>query len=107
MFLVLFNIITSITHCYCLSFDVRFMYWLEKRKANKYFYIFSAIISMTINHKFMNILFCQLFGWRIMSAKLENVDSFKYFHIFSMISLLSNEAAILAALDLFHETTNN
>jgi hypothetical protein len=50
-----------------------------------------------MNHKFRNILFCKLFTFGVFCAKLDKVEHFKIFNIFSLVSLVPSGAAIFAA----------
>lgn len=54
-------------------------------------------VSLLINHKFRNILFCKLFTFRVFSARLDRLDHFRIFNIFSLVSFVHSGAAIFAA----------
>lgn len=96
-FLYLMNIIATIAHSVFLCHEKEFVTWTNVSKFNKCFYWFSNIIGLVINHKFKNILFCKLFTFKIFCAKLDNVQHFRIFNIFSLISLIHSGGAIFAA----------
>ena len=73
------------------------MSWKESSRFNGCFNGFVGVISLLISHKFRNILFCKLFTFKIVSAKLDQVDHFRIFNIFSLISLVGSGTAIFAA----------
>ena len=73
------------------------MTWTNASRFNKCFYWFSNILGLAINHKFKNILFCKLFTFKIFCAKLDNVQHFRIFNIFSLVSLIHSGGAIFAA----------
>lgn len=60
-----------------------------------------SLLSLVINHKIRNILFCKLFTFKIFSAKLDRVDHFRIFNIFSLLSIVHSGAAIFAAAVAF------
>lgn len=73
------------------------MAWKESSGFNKCFHGFAGFTALFVNHKFRNILFCKLFTFKIFSAKLDQVDHFRIFNIFSLISLVHSGAAIFSA----------
>jgi len=71
--------------------------WKESSGFHRCFYGFVNICSTLFSHKIRNILFCKLFTFKIFSAKLDNVNHFRIFNIFSLLSLGHSAAAIFAA----------
>lgn len=49
------------------------------------------------SHKIRNVLFCKLFTFKVFSAKLDHVNHFRIFNVFSLLSLGHSAAAIFAA----------
>lgn len=96
-FLYIMNIIATIAHSVFLCYEKEFVAWTNASRFNRCFYWFSNMIGLVLNHKFKNILFCKLFTFRIFCAKLDNVQHFRIFNIFSLVSLIHSGAAIFAA----------
>ena len=71
--------------------------WRDSSKFHSCFYGFVNILSLVFSHKIRNILFCKLFTFKIFSAKLDRVDHFRIFNIFSLLSIGHSGAAIFAA----------
>ena len=73
------------------------MTWTNESKFHKCFYWFTSFISVLVNHKFKNILFCKLFTFKVFAARLDRVEHFRIFNIFSLLSLVHSGGAIFAA----------
>jgi hypothetical protein len=96
-FLYIMNFVATVTHSIFLCYEKDFIMWTSQSKFNKCFYWFSNILGFLVNHKFKNILFCKMFTFKIFCAKLDKVEHFRIFNIFSLISLIHSGAAIFAA----------
>jgi hypothetical protein len=59
--------------------------------------VLSVFVSSIANHKFKNILFSKLFTFKVFAARLDRVENFRIFNIFSLLSLIHSGAAIFAA----------
>jgi hypothetical protein len=106
VFLYTMNFAATIAHSIFLCHEKDFLTWVDQSRFHKCFYWFTNILSFVVNHKFKNILFCKLFTFKIFCAKLDNVQHFRIFNIFSLISLIHSGAAIFAAGIALTKTNN-
>lgn len=90
------SIIQSIVLCY----DKRFCSWRDGSILNKLYNMFSTFISLTLCHKFKNLMFSRLFAFVIFSAQLDDVKKFKIFNIFSFISLIHSGGCIFSVITI-------
>lgn len=97
VYLYLLNAIGSIAQCAFLCYEREFTAWKDASRFHKCFYAFVNVCSLCFSHKFRNILFCKLFTFRIFSAKLDKVEHFRIFNIFSLLSLAHSGGAIFSA----------
>ncbi len=105
-FLYIMNIAATIAHSIFLCYEKEFVDWTARSKFNKCFYYFTNAMGLVANHKFKNILFCKLFTFKVFCAKLDKVDHFRIFNIFSLVSLIHSGAAIFAAGIALTKTNN-
>ena len=96
-YLYFLNVLGSIAQCVFLCYEKEFVTWRDQSGFHKCFYGFVNILSLIFNHKIRNIIFCKLFTFKIFSAKLDRVDHFRIFNIFSLLSLGHSGGAIFAA----------
>lgn len=92
----LFSIIQSIVLCY----DKRFSSWRDASILNKLYNMFSTFISLSLSHKFKNLMFSRLFAFVIFSAQLDDVKKFKIFNIYSFISLIHSGGCIFSVITI-------
>jgi hypothetical protein len=112
-FLYVMNITAWLAQSIFLCYEKEFVNWAGESKFHKCFYWFASMLSLVANHKFKNILFCKLFTFKVFSARLDRVEHFRIFNIFSLLSLIHSGGAIFAAAialtktnpkeQLFHE----
>ena len=98
--------VLSFIQAIILCYDKRFSQWRDSSAMNKCFNGFGNIISMSISHKFRNILFCRLFAFHVFSAMVDDLRRFKIFNMFSFISLISSGAAIFSAFMVIDKPTS-
>ena len=96
-YLYTLNIVAAFAQGIFLCYEREFAEWKQQSRFHKCFYVLVSILSITFTHKLRNILFCKLFTFRIFSAKLERVDHFRIFNVFSLLSLGHSGAAIFSA----------
>lgn len=96
-YLLVLNVIGTISQGIFLCYEKAFMTWREQSGFHKCFYFFVNLVSLGISHKFRNILFCKLFTFKVVSAKLDRVENFRIFNIFSLLSLAHSGGAIFSA----------
>ena len=59
-YLYFMNLISTIAQCTFLCYEKEFVTWRDSSGFNKFFYGFINILSLGLNHKIRNILFCKL-----------------------------------------------
>ena len=91
------NLVGTVAQCVFLCHEKEFVTWRDSSGFHRCFYGFINVLSLCFNHKTRNILFCKLFTFKIFSAKLDNVNHFRIFNIFSLLSLGHSGGAIFAA----------
>ena len=100
-YLYILNVIACLAQSIFLCYEREFEGWRGQSGFHRCFYGLVSVVALAVNHKIRNILFCKLFTFKIFSAKLDRVDHFKIFNIFSLLSIVHSGAAIFAAAVAF------
>jgi hypothetical protein len=89
----LINIIFLFVQGFSLKKNKRFNLWLEG-SINNCWYGTIAFICLITTGKFKSILFCKLFNFRSLSAKLDDVGGLRTLHAYAFSSILASVATI-------------
>ncbi len=80
--------------------DESFSKW-KNLGSNKCFYYISSFIGLLATHKFKNFIYCKMFNFLFLKARLDSVQKFRIFNIFSFLSFFSS-GGFLFALGLIY-----
>ena len=91
--LVFINVFASIVQVPYLLGDEKVKKWLkgkedEKRSCNIFWFSTTVIAGILVNYKIKLLIFSRLFGFHCYKCKLETVDRFRIFNVFSFLGLL-------------------
>jgi hypothetical protein len=93
----LLNIIFLFVQGFSLKKNKRFNLWLDG-SINTCWYGTIATICLITTGKFKFILFCKLFNFRSLSAKLDDVGGLRALHIYTFSSILASVATIAGGI---------
>lgn len=100
--LYMLNVLALLVQNIYLMGDMNFNKWLSMG-SNRCFYYFVSVTSVLTTHKFKNFMFCKMFNFVFLKARLDSVQQFRVFNVFSFISFLSS-AGILFGMGLVFAT---
>ncbi len=97
LLLYLINIISFLSiNCIYLN-DEEFSRWMMPI-STKITYFVVLLMSLCLNHKIFNILFCKIFNFNVFKAKLTHVSKLFCLHFMWFISLVHTIAGITLAI---------
>ena len=95
------NYILNISFLFVQGFSLkknkRFILWLEG-SINNCWYAIIATICLFTTSKFKFIIFCKLFNFRSLSAKLDDVGGLRTLHAYTFSSILASVATIAGGI---------
>jgi hypothetical protein len=101
-FLYVLNMLALLVQNIYLLGDMSFNKWLGMG-SNRCFYYFLSVASFLTTHKLKNFMFCKMFNFLFLKARLDSVQQFRVFNAFSFLSFLSS-AGILFGMGLVFAT---